>query len=316
MRETSLLPRAGVALAILISLATTACSKPEPQTPAAAASSPPLAASDPSAASETMHTDHSAMGMAETGQAMDPNVPMAMATAETSGAFGSGKVAVTLHVTDMMGGHPMGPDSFSEVHTEKLHVLGVDPSLTDYSHSHPLPDAKAGDWRFEFTPKFNRPYHLWLDVTPIGGAQQYVMVTINDKGQPAAVEKLSSLTSVVGDVHATLSFDGPLTAGQAAMGHLALMRGGKPLAALEPVMGAYGHIVGISEDWTTIAHVHPLGSEPTRASDRGGPAIDFHLEPAQAGFLKLFAQVRVDGHDVFLPFGATVAASTKKPDAH
>lgn len=309
------LPRVGMALAILIGLAATACSKPEPQTPAAASPAPTASAAP--AATATMPMDHSAMGMAEPGHAMDPNVPMAVATAETSGAFGSGKpVAVTLHVSNMMGGKPMGPESFSVVHTEKVHVLGIDPSLTDYSHSHPLPDAKSGDWRFEFTPKFNRPYHLWLDVTPVAGEQQYVMVTVNENGQPAAAEKVPSLTAAVGDIRATLTFEAPLTAGQAAMGRLALIRGGRPLAALEPVMGAYGHIVGISEDWTTIAHVHPLGTEPTRASDRGGPTIDFHLEPAQVGFLKLFAQIRVDGHDVFLPFGATVAAATKQPEAH
>jgi len=317
MKATKTPPRAGVTLAILIGLATSACSKPEPQTPADAGPPPAAAASTPAAATAAMPMDHSAMGTADTGHAMDPNVPMAMATVETSGTFGSGKpVAVTLHVTDMMGGKPMGPESFSTVHTEKVHVLGIDPSLTDYSHSHPLPDTKPGDWRFEFTPKFNRPYHLWLDVTPVGGAQQYVMVTINGKAQPVAVEKAQSLTAVIGDIRATLRFDAPLTAGGAAMGHLTLQKGDKPLAALEPVMGAYAHIVGISEDWTTIAHVHPMGTEPTSESDRGGPAIDFHLEPKHAGFLKLFAQIRVDGHDVFLPFGASVAASTKQPEAH
>lgn len=75
-------------------------------------------------------------------------------------------------------------------------------------------------------------------------------------------------------------------------------------------MGAYSHIVGIAEDWRTIAHVHPMGTEPKAASDRGGPTIDFHLEPRRAGFLKLFAQIQVDGHDVFLPFGLTVSTES------
>jgi hypothetical protein len=73
-------------------------------------------------------------------------------------------------------------------------------------------------------------------------------------------------------------------------------------------MGAYAHIVGIADDFETIAHVHPLGAEPTSPEQRGGPDFDFHVEPAKPGFLKLFAQVRVDGRDVFLPFGVTVAA--------
>ena len=248
------------------------------------------------------------MDMGDSKQAMDPNAPMAEATADAAGSFGSGKpVTVTLHVSDMMSGKPMDADSFSIVHTEKMHVLGVDPSLTDYSHSHPAPEAKAGDWRFSFTPKFNRPYHLWLDVTPLRGAHQYVMVTLNGGAATVPVEKTPALTAASGDIQATMSFDAPLRVGEASMGHIAIQRGGKPFAALEPLMGAYGHIVGISEDWATIAHVHPMGTEPTSPGDRGGPTLDFHLEPKHAGFLKLFAQVRVDGHDVFLPFGANVA---------
>jgi hypothetical protein len=241
---------------------------------------------------------------------MDPNAPMAEATATTTGAFGAGQpVTVQLHVTDMMSGKPMGPDAFATAHTKRIHVLGIDPSLTDYSHWHPEPGAKAGDWSFQFTPKFDRPYHLWLDVKPVGGRQAYVMLTVNERGTPAPVQKLRSLEATEGAVSASLAFDAPLVAGQAVMGHLRVRRDGKPFSGLQPVMGAFAHIVGIAQDWRTIAHVHPMGAEPTRADQRGGPAIDFHLEPAQPGFLKLFAQIQVDGKAVYLPFGVTVAAA-------
>lgn len=297
-------------LAIVAGLTIVACAKTEPQTQEQASSTMPATAM-------TTTMDHAMAGMPDTGHAMDPNAPMAMAKAETSGTFGSGKpVTVALHVTDMMSGKPMGPDAFVVAHTEKMHVPAVDPSLTDYSHSHAVPTAVPGDWSFEFTPKFNRAYHLWLDVTPVGGAQQFVLVTVNGNGASAPVAKNMSLAASVGDISATLSFDPPLVAGQAALGHLQIKRNGKPFAALEPVMGAYAHLVGIAEDWTSISHVHPMGTEPTSASDRGGPAIDFHIEPTRAGFLKLFAQIKVDGKDVFLPFGLDVAPSTGKATTH
>lgn len=302
-RPTNTSPLA-LAVAASLAIATTACSAPAPSTPGAAAA-PSAAATS----AEATPVDHSAMESATADAPMDPNAPMATATAVVDGAFGSGKpVTVTLQLVDMMGGEPMGPEAFELAHTQKIHALGVDPSLTDYSHSHPEPTAKPGEWTFAFTPKFNRPYHVWLDVKPIGGSHAYVMLTLNDKAAMAPVEKVSSLTAKSGDLTAQLNFDAPLIAGQAAMGHLQIKRAGSPFAALEPVMGAYSHIVGISEDWTTIAHVHPMGVEPTQASDRGGPSIDFHLEPQQAGFLKVFAQIQVDGKDVFLPFGVVVAA--------
>ena len=76
-------------------------------------------------------------------------------------------------------------------------------------------------------------------------------------------------------------------------------------------MGAYGHIVGIGGDWSSIAHVHPLGAAPHAPGDRGGPTLEFHLQPATPGFLKLYAQVRVGGRDLFLPFGLMVAPAPK-----
>ena len=90
------------------------------------------------------------------------------------------------------------------------------------------------------------------------------------------------------------------------MGKITVSKDGKPFTQLEPVMGAYAHIVGFSEDRKTVVHIHPMGEEPMNASDRGGPELSFHIEPGKSGFNKLFAQVRVDGKDVFAPFGIIV----------
>ena len=234
-------------------------------------------------------------------------LPPAATSAEVTGRFGSGQpVTVVLHVRSPDGA-PLGPEALQLVHTERLHVLAVDPSLSDYSHSHPVAVATPGDWTFSFTPKQDRPYHLWLDMTPVGGKQAYVLVPVNASAPGAPVAKTLATQASVDGLDATLAFDAPLVAGQAAMGHVRVRRSGKPFAGLEPVMGAYAHIVGIAEDFETIAHVHPLGAEPTASGQRGGPALDFHIEPTKPGFLKLFTQVRVDGRDVFLPFGVDVA---------
>lgn len=224
------------------------------------------------------------------------------ATADAAGTFGDGKpVTVTLHVHDATGA-PMGPDQFQTVHEQKLHVLVVDPSLSDYSHVHPQ-SLGNGQWRFSFLPRFDRPYRLWLDATPVGGRQHYAMVTINESGKRVPAQKRLSTHEHMGGLEATLSFDAPPRAGEMTAARIDLSRGGKPFAALEPVMGAYAHIVGIGEDWRSIAHVHPLGAGPHAPGDRGGPQLRFHLEPAQAGYLALWTQLRVDGKDVFIPFG-------------
>jgi hypothetical protein len=226
--------------------------------------------------------------------------------AEAQGSFGSGApVTVTLHFRGP-GDAGIGPDQLQTVHEQKLHVLIVDPSLADYSHVHPVPLAKNGDWQFSFTPRHDRPYHLWLDATPVGGKQAYKMLTVNAAAARVPVEKRLATQAQAGALAATLSFEQPPRVGAMAAGRIELTRGGKPMRALEPVMGAYAHIVGIGEDWQSIAHVHPMGPEPHAPEDRGGPSLRFHLEPKQAGYLALHLQVRVDGQDVYLPFGIEV----------
>jgi hypothetical protein len=227
--------------------------------------------------------------------------------ADVQGSFGNGApVTVTLHVRDDAGA-AMGPEDFQVVHEHKLHVLIVDPSLADYSHVHPEPLAASGDWRFQFTPAHDRPYRLWLDATPVGGRQRYTMVTINGQAPTVPVARRIASEATAAGVVAKLSFDTPPRAGAMASGRIELSRGGKPLTALEPVMGAYAHIVGIGEDWQSIAHVHPMGAEPHAANDRGGPLLRFHLEPRQAGYLALHLQIKVDGRELYLPFGIEVA---------
>jgi len=214
-------------------------------------------------------------------------------------------VTVTVRLTDATSGQGLGADAFDIVHTQRVHALVIDSSLTDYSHAHPAPGGEAGVWTFTFTPRHNRPYRLFLDATR-AGAQSYTVVDLNAGAAAANVEEALSNAATVGGISARLSFDGPLKAGEAQMGRIAFARGGAPFAGLEPVMGAFGHIVGFSADRQSVAHVHPMGAEPTAATDRGGPAVSFHLEPPKAGFLRIYAQIRVDGQDVFLPFGVNV----------
>jgi hypothetical protein len=95
----------------------------------------------------------------------------------------------------------------------------------------------------------------------------------------------------------------PPKVGQPIMGKLTIRdASGQIFDQLEPVMGAYAHIVGFSDDYKSIAHIHPMGPEPTKTSDRGRGELEFHLEPESAGILRLYAQIQVGGEDKFAPF--------------
>lgn len=66
-------------------------------------------------------------------------------------------------------------------------------------------------------------------------------------------------------------------------------------------MGAFAHIVGIMDDRRTILHVHSHG-EPPREHERIGPEPPFRLVAPNAGYLKLFVQMQLDGRLNTAPF--------------
>jgi hypothetical protein len=71
-------------------------------------------------------------------------------------------------------------------------------------------------------------------------------------------------------------------------------------------MGSFAHIVVFSEDMKTVVHIHRMGDEPSKETDRGGPELEIHMEPKKAGFVKIFAQIKIKGKELFVPFSFTV----------
>jgi hypothetical protein len=203
-------------------------------------------------------------------------------------------------------GKPLEVDSLKLVHTQKFHLLVVDPTLTDYQHIHPQPTATPGSYLFSFTPKLSGGYRAWADITPVGDTQHYVHADLGEV-KPAVINKIESRRAEVGGYIFTLTFDGPINAGGAVMATIFITDNkGQNVGTLEPVMGAFAHLVGFYDDYQTVLHAHPMGEEPKNDDARGGPKLMFHLMPEKSGFVKLFAQVKIGGKEIYAPFGITV----------
>jgi hypothetical protein len=215
---------------------------------------------------------------------------------------------VVVKLNTVADGKPISFDGLKEAHTKKLHLLIIDPSLTDYHHIHPVAGKNAGEFVFDFTPKKNDSYRVWADVIPVAtGKQEYVTADMGSAAKDkAAINKATSMTSTVDGYTFTLALDSEPKAESAVMSNITVTKDGKPFTQLEPVMGAFAHVVGFTEDYNSVLHIHPMGKEPTSDTERGGPKLEFHIEPEKSGFVKLFAQVRIDGKDVFVPFGLIV----------
>ena len=210
---------------------------------------------------------------------------------------------------------PVLLDDLLEVHTKRIHLLINDHSLSDYHHEHTEPVDAPGDYRFMFTPARPGPYRVWADVVPaVSGVQEYDIADLTAESAPGAIaDRDTRLSSIVGGRRYDLAFqtDGsPIRAGQTVIGTITVTDSdGKGFTRLEPVMGAFAHLVGFSEDGKSVLHIHPYGKDPAGPDDRAGPGFAFKFYAPAAGFLRLYCQVRIDGHDVFAPFNLNIAPS-------
>ncbi len=247
------------------------------------------------------------------------------AVVQTDAPLEVGKRAQAVIRLERLSGGPVTPDDLKVTHTQKVHLLIIDESLADYHHEHPTPTDKPGEYAFAFTPKKPGPYRIWADLLPlVTNRQEYVIadVATATKGEPITDRK-PKLTATVEGLKYEVSFDRKtLRVGEAALGKLTITGAdGKIFDKLEPVMGTYAHLVGFADDRKSIAHVHPMGSEPTKDSERGRGELEFHLQPEKAGMMRLYAQVQINGSNKFAPFtlpiepAQAMAAESSKPAA-
>lgn len=206
-------------------------------------------------------------------------------------------------------GNPVLYKDLVEVHTERIHLLVVDPSLRDYQHIHPSESEKPGEYKFNFAPRKSGEYIFFSDLLPVKtNAQEYSTTSLTLAGNPEPVKKEENREITVNGFTFKLEFESPeLVQGQSNLGTLTVIGpDGKPFDKLEPLMGAYCHFVAFSEDREHVLHIHPQGKEPKSAEERGGPKLSFYVVPDSAGYQQLYAQVQVNGKDIFAPFGLNV----------
>src|SRR5213075_1482555 len=95
-------------------------------------------------------------------------VTMALTTASAATAGQAVRATIKLQTSS---GKPIAPEDLLIAHTRKLHLLIIDPTLTDYQHVHPEAGAERGTWTFSFTPRLGGTYRVFADFTPAATAR-------------------------------------------------------------------------------------------------------------------------------------------------
>lgn len=277
---------------------------------------PPTPSAGPAAAITDDHAGHDHAG------------PFTLTATPTATSAPGQPVTLALRLTDR-NGQPIDAADLREDHGHLLHVMVVDEGLEDYTHAHPTagPD---GTFSFTFTPQLNRPYRVWADFklandNHAGGEHSdheggdHTHDHGHEEGQRAStdlaigagvvppVAATQALTAEAGGFRFQLSLPGALKAGQATDIQIAIIDAdGKPFAQLEPLMGAFAHVVGFNAGATQMTHAHPEGPQPTNGTARGGPVLTVSLEPETSGPHRIFVQVRANGVEITAPFTVVV----------
>jgi hypothetical protein len=240
--------------------------------------------------------------------AMRSPVAMTITAAEVPVMPGrEGRFTVTLQTSS---GKRIAPEDLLVTHTRRLHLLVINPWLDDYQHVHPEPGKQPGEWTFAFAPRREGTYRVFADFTPaatarglyasadlaVGGSRAPGGLTMVMQHEPAlSVEREGyrfTLTPSAAPLRTRQTLDLKFTVVNAQGGRV----------PLEPVMGAFAHLVAFDEARSGFAHLHPAEADLTRPLDATQPELNFKITIPQPGRYIIWSQVNLAGREVFAPF--------------
>ena len=207
-------------------------------------------------------------------------------------------------------GKPVAPADLLVAHTRKLHLLIVDPTLSDYQHVHPEPGRRAGEWAFTLIPARSGRYRVFADFTPAATQRGlYASTDFTVPGPVATVVREPNTTTQAAGFNFTLIVPPVFRAGQPAELKFRMESPGREKipVPLQPIMGAFAHLVAFDEARSGFAHLHPNEADLTKPPDAKRPELTFKVTIPAPGRYVIWAQVNLDGREVFAPFWVDVA---------
>ena len=205
-------------------------------------------------------------------------------------------------------GSPLSEDDVALSHSQKIHLLAIDPSLADYQHLHPQADPLfKGIWRFTLTPKKAGNYRVYLDLILCEARAVFCWVhhsLCREMWKTFPCPKGGGVYSVNDRTFRIESIGGNGSDSEILLRFTAQDKEGDDLP-LRPVMGAFAHLVAFEPNTDGFAHLHPLEYEPPQSAEetRAGP-LTFSFKSPANGHYRLWAQIKVaeDEEESFLPF--------------
>jgi len=183
---------------------------------------------------------------------------------------------------------------YTTAHEKQLHLIVVRSDGSHFRHVHPVLDQATGTWSLPWEWTEAGTYRVFADFTPTqaDAASLTLTRTVQVAGEFAPVAPQPTRVAQVDGF--TVSLDGDLDAGAASELAFTVTQDGRPVTALEPYLGAFGHLVALRDGDLAYLHVHAAGDEPA-AGETSGPEIAFAAEAPTAGRYLLYLDFQVEG---------------------
>lgn len=194
-------------------------------------------------------------------------------------------VELSFRIRDPKKGTPV--KDFEILHEKLFHLFIVSEDLNHFQHEHP---TLAADHTFRYQTKFPKPgmYRLLSDFYPKGGTPQLIERTVLVSGPAAATPpQLTPDLSEKRGVNIAVELVTEPAVPIAGMKTLIFFRI-KDADGLEQYLGAWGHMLAVSDDLVDTIHNHPFLAD-------GGPQVQFNQVFPRARTYRVWAQFQRKG---------------------
>lgn len=208
--------------------------------------------------------------------------------------------------------HIAGPGGvvtdFEVSHDKALHLMVVRSDGQNFRHVHPTLDAQTGTWSLPWSWVEAGSYRVFVDITP-SGAQAMTLSRMIDVGGEVTPRPAAGPVREVSVGGFDVSVSGDLLGGDMSDLVVSVSQNGAPVTALEPYLGAFGHLVSLRDGDLSYLHIHPHGDEP-QPGQRSGPEVSFMAHTPSEGRYLLYFDFQVAGQVHSAPLVLDAAAGT------
>jgi hypothetical protein len=188
------------------------------------------------------------------------------------------RLDLAFRIADARGATVRG---FDVEHTKRMHFIVVRRDMTGFQHLHPT-QRPDGAWSIPVTLRDAGSYRVFADFSTGGKPQTLAGDLTVDGAVRSRALPAPAKTADVDGLRVSLT-EGASRAGSESQLGFTVTRGGKPVA-VQPYLGAKGHLVALRRGDLAFLHVHP--------DER---SLSFMAEFPSAGTYRLFLQFQTEG---------------------